>query len=89
MNLIAMIGTIDQINSIDNDLTNIHLKVEKPFMMESDPNDIYDVIEIKLLNKIFKRELKFLSKGNILGLKGRIKSENGNLSVFADKIQLF
>lgn len=89
MNLIAMIGTIDQINSIDNNLTNIHLKVEKPFILESDPTDIYDIIEVKLHNKIFKRELKFLSKGNLLGLKGRIKSENGYLSVFADKIQLF
>lgn len=84
-----MIGTIDQINSIDNNLTNIQLKVEKPFILESDPTDIYDIIEVKLQNAIFKRELKFLSKGDLLGLKGRIKSENGNLSVFADKIQLF
>lgn len=49
----------------------------------------YELIPIELNNKIFKNELDILNKGHLVGFKGRIKNENKNIKVIAEKIQMF
>lgn len=88
MNLIAMIGTVNAISKLSNDETQVSLKVEKPFI-DSVNDDIYDYIDVNFTNLFFKKNLKLLEKGKLIGLKGRIKVENQNFKIIVDKLQVF
>lgn len=88
MNFVTMIGKIDNINKQKwNSI--ITLRVEKPFMDSQNENDFFDNIDIFLNNQIFQQDLKKMEKGFLIGFKGRIKNENNNLKIIAEKIQIF
>lgn len=88
MNFVTMIGKIDNINKQKwNSI--ITLRVEKPFMDSQNENDFFDNIDIFLNNQIFQHDLKKMEKGFLIGFKGRIKNENNNLKIIAEKIQIF
>ncbi len=89
MNLIAMIGIVDNIDKIDNINSNLYLKVDKPFMYGELNEECYELIPIEINNKIFKSELNSLNKGNLIGFKGRIKNDNMIIKIIAEKIQMF
>lgn len=89
MNLVAMIGIVDAIQK-DKSITNIKLKVEKPFFENRNGiDDYYDNFDIELNNSIFKTDLKLIENGTLIGLKGRVRPENDTLRVIAEKIQVF
>lgn len=89
MNLIAMIGIIDEINLVDKNITNLSLKVEKPFLYGDLNEEYYDFIPIELNNIVFKKQLNSITKGDLIGFKGRLRSDNQTIRVIAEKIQLF
>ncbi|MEF9984998.1 MAG: hypothetical protein RSA40_01085 [Malacoplasma sp.] len=88
MNLVAMIGIVDSIKRKD-DITNILLKVEKPFLHDAGVDDFYDKINVNLNNTLFKDFLKIIAKGSLIGLKGRIVIDNELNKIQVDKLQIF
>ena len=49
----------------------------------------YQIVPIKLNNQVFKRELKFLKSGAIVGVKGRIECLNSQIDLLAERIKIF
>lgn len=88
MNLIAMIGTVNKIKK-EEKFARVTLKIEKPFIDSTNEKDFFDEIEVKVNNHIFWQDLKNMDIGTLIGLKGRIKNENNNLQIIAEKIQIF
>lgn len=88
MNLVAMIGIVDSINK-NNDMTNILLKVEKPFLNDFKTEDFYDKINVNINNILFKDFLKTIVKGTLIGLKGRIIIDNDSNKIQVEKLQIF
>lgn len=88
MNLIAMIGTVHKIKK-EEKFAKVTLKIEKPFVDSFDSNDFFDEIEININSAIFAQDLKQVDIGTLIGLKGRIRSENDSLQIIAEKIQIF
>lgn len=89
MNLVAMIGIVEAIQK-DKTITNIRLKVEKPFFETRDGLDgYYDNFNIELNNSIFKTDLKLIENGTLIGLKGRVRNQDDTLKLIAEKIQVF
>ncbi|MDE5553004.1 MAG: OB-fold nucleic acid binding domain-containing protein [Malacoplasma sp.] len=89
MNLIAMIGIVDSFVKDATD-SKLYLKVEKPFFESQNIDDIYESIQVSVNSSLFKDDIDFLEKGTLIGLKGRIKnSENNNLQIIAERIQVF
>ena len=88
MNLIAMIGTVEKVKK-DNKTSILTLKVEKPFFDSVDENDYFDSIDINLSTPLFSQDINIMNSGNLIGLKGRIKNENNQLKIIAERIQVF
>lgn len=88
MNLVAMIGIVDSINKND-EMTNILLKVEKPFLHDFKTDDFYDKINVYINNILFKDFLKTIAKGTLIGLKGRIIIDNDLNKIQVEKLQIF
>lgn len=89
MNLIAIIGIIHSVNKMNKDVTNILLRVKKPFFNYGENSIDYECIPIEINNLIFKNELENIIIGNLIGLKGRLENDNNTTKVIAEKIQLF
>ncbi len=88
MNLIAMIGTVDEIKR--NEKTSVlTLKVEKPFFDSTNENDYFDSIDVYVTSALFAQDLNTMNSGSLIGLKGRIKTEENQLKIVAEKIQVF
>ncbi|MDR0856895.1 MAG: hypothetical protein LBM76_00690 [Mycoplasmataceae bacterium] len=87
MNFLAIIGIADEQSKLQ-DKTIISVKVEKPFVENSD-EDWYDLIEVEAENDLFKDELNKLEKGSIIGIKGRIKKIGEKLSCVCERMQIF
>ena len=88
MNLIAMIGTVEKIKR--NEKTSVlTLKVEKPFFDSTNEHDYFDSMDINITSSLFAQDLSAMSSGSLIGLKGRIKTEDNQLKVVAEKIQVF
>jgi uncharacterized protein Yka (UPF0111/DUF47 family) len=66
----------------------VTVKVEKPFV-ESNEEDWYDIVKIKIDKQLFKNELNLMSTGSIIGVKGRIKNESNNMQLVAERVQVF
>lgn len=88
MNLIAMIGTINEIKKEEKN-AKLTLKVEKPFIDSLDENDFFDYIDVYVNNNIFSQELKDAKEGTLIGFKGRMKSENKLLRIIVERVQVF
>jgi hypothetical protein len=89
MNFTAIIGIVDRLSksNVDNNHT-LRVKVEKSTSDFSD-EEWYDVININLDKDIFQDEITNLSKGSIVGVKGRIKLINHQMRLIGEKLQVF
>lgn len=88
MNLVAMIGIIEKITPSDK-MTEITLKVEKPFFDSKGYEDYFEVINVYISNHLFSQEVKRLTNGSLIGFKGRVKTDEGLLKIIVEKIQVF
>jgi hypothetical protein len=62
--------------------------VEKPFLETSD-EEWYDTVEVNLDKTIFKIELDTMTKGSIVGIKGRIKYAIQGMQLIGERVQVF
>jgi hypothetical protein len=57
--------------------------------LETQDEEWYDVIPCRLDKAIFINELCQMSQGSIVGIKGRIQTVNGLLSLIGERVQVF
>ena len=91
MNFMSIVGIVDtiRIKSKDELLSIIYLKVDNVLYRSKLGQLEYQIIPIKLNSQIFKRELKFLKPGAIVGIKGRIECFNSQIDLLAERIKIF
>jgi len=83
MNFVALIGIVENIQ-LNNNVTLARIKVEKN--NEENEENWYDLIEVEIPNNTFSTELKEITNGDIVGVKGRISS---NKNVLCERLQKF
>jgi hypothetical protein len=89
MNFIAIIGIVDKmIKMQENNLAIIKVKVEKPFI-ETQDEEWYDLVDVRLDNDLFKKEINLISSGSLVGIKGRIKMDNNYMHLIGERLQIF
>lgn len=89
MNFIAIIGVIDKIIKKDKEnYATVKIKVEKPFV-ENSNDDWYELVETKMDQRLFKNEMRLMTKGAIIGVKGRLQTSSIGTQTIAERIQLF
>lgn len=91
MNFMSIIGIVDLIELKTNDecTSNVYLKVDNVYYKDRLDQLDYQIIPIKLNNQIFKKELKFLKPGVIIGIKGRIECEGSSIQLVGERIKMF
>ena len=91
MNFMSIVGIVDaiKIKSKDELLSIIYLKVDNVLYRSKLGQLEYQIIPIKLNSQIFKRELKFLKPGAIVGIKGRIECFNSQIDLLGERIKIF
>lgn len=82
-NIVCLIGRLStDINEKDSTMT---LAVQSNIKNEEGVYDTY-FIDILLYENMLKNSMEYLKKGDLVGVKGRLKTENDELIVVADKI---
>lgn len=87
MNFIAIIGIIQELKKLDNQMFQIKVKVEKPFYRENE--EWYEILTVWLNTELFSEELKTMGEGMIIGVKGRLKAQDNMNRIIGERIQLF
>jgi hypothetical protein len=92
MNFIALIGIVTRINLEKKaKYAQLSIKVEKPYVNTINDNR-FETIDVNLDTLIFKKEIKNISKDDIVGIKGRLSKEQDNKSgqiVIGERLQIF
>ena len=82
-NMVCLIGRLStDINEKDSTMT---LAVQSNIKNEEGVYDTY-FIDILLYENMLKNSMEYLKKGDLVGVKGRLKTENDELIVVADKL---
>lgn len=82
-NMVCLIGRLStDINEKDSTMT---LAVQSNIKNEEGVYDTY-FIDILLYENMLKNSMEYLKKGDLVGVKGRLKTEDNELKVVADKI---
>ena len=66
-----------------------YLKVDNVYYKDRLDQLDYQIIPIRLNNQIFKKELKFLKPGVIIGIKGRIECDGSSIQLVGERIKMF
>jgi single-stranded DNA-binding protein len=81
--MVCLIGRLStDINEKDSTMT---LAVQSNIKNEEGVYDTY-FIDILLYENMLKNSMEYLKKGDLVGIKGRLKTENDELIVVADKL---
>ena len=82
-NMVCLIGRLStDINEKDSTMT---LAVQSSIKNEEGIYDTY-FIDVMLYEHMLKNSMEYLKKGDLVGVKGRLKTENDELIVVADKL---
>ncbi len=87
MNFVAIIGIVDDCRKLDNYTTELLVKTEKPNYINEE--DWYEKLSILVSNKDFKEELKSISNGTVIGIKGRLSLINEQNRIISEKVHIF
>jgi hypothetical protein len=71
-----------------DNLAIIKVKVEKPFI-ETQDEEWYDMVDVRLDNDLFEKEINLISSGSLVGIKGRIKMDNNYMHLIGERLQIF
>ena len=82
-NMVCLIGRLStDINEKDSKIT---LAVQSSIKNEEGIYDTY-FIDVLLYEQMLKNTLEYVKKGDLVAIKGRLKTENDELKVIADKL---
>ncbi|MDR3330124.1 MAG: hypothetical protein LBS76_02480 [Mycoplasmataceae bacterium] len=92
MNFVAQIGITETVQlNHSPEFALVTFKVEKPYL-ETSEEEWYDLIPVLVDKTIFNTEIKQLTQGAIIGVKGRLsfdKKEKSSLQVICERLQVF
>lgn len=89
LNNVVLVGRItNDIEKLENEEKTSYrlmLKISRSFKNENGEYDT-DIVPIELMNYIGSNVLQYCEKGDIIGAKGRIQSNEKGISVIAERI---
>ena len=82
-NMVYLIGRLS--TDIKEEDSKLNLAVTRTFKNEE---GIYetDFVDVKLFGTMLENTIKYIKKGDLIGVKGRLQVENNQLMVIADKL---
>ncbi|MBP5257078.1 MAG: hypothetical protein J6Y96_01850 [Mycoplasma sp.] len=90
MNFMSIVGIVEAIKINKGELRSIiYIRIDNVLYSGKLNQLEYQIVPIKLNNQVFKRELKFLKSGAIVGVKGRIECLNSQIDLLAERIKIF
>ena len=84
MNSLVIVGRIFSIRE-ENNYTRLKIAVNRAYKSEDGYYDT-DIIPIKLKGSIAKKTIEYCKKGDLIGIKGMLETENNRLIVNASKV---
>ncbi len=87
MNFIAIIGIVQELKRLNDSISEVKVKVEKPFYQ--DDEDWYEILTVLLNNETFEEQIKTLANGMIVGVKGRLSSVSSGSKIVGERLQVF
>lgn len=82
-NMVYLIGRLS--TDIKENDSSIKLAVTRQYKNENGEYET-DFIDVKLFGTMLGKTIKYIKKGNLIGVKGRLQVENNQLIVIADKL---
>ncbi|MDR1991746.1 MAG: hypothetical protein LBP70_03400 [Mycoplasmataceae bacterium] len=87
MNFIAIIGIVEKLSKNIDDF-KLTIKVEKP-LLDFNDEEWYEIVDVDFDKETLVNEIKEVSPGTIIGVKGHIKNINQQMHLIAERIQVF
>lgn len=87
MNFIAIIGIVQELKKLNDNVSEIKVKVEKPFYQ--DDEDWYEILTVLLNNETFEEQIKTITNGMIVGVKGRLSAISTGSKIVGERLQVF
>jgi hypothetical protein len=85
MNFVGLVGIVRELIKY-SDYAIVYLGVARPYLSSKED----DLVKVKMNIKLFKDEISCLKKGTVLGVKGRLESEDEKVSsVICERAQIF
>ena len=82
-NMVYLIGRLSA--DIKENDSSIKLAVTRAYKNEIGEYET-DFVEVKLFGAMLENTIKYIKKGDLIGVKGRLQVENNQLIVIADKL---
>jgi single-strand DNA-binding protein len=87
LNQIILVGRLVSDIELNNDEEKATISISVPRTIKNNDGEYEnDIISMDIYNSIAKNTAEYCNKGDILGIKGRIKSTDGELSIEVEKI---
>ena len=89
LNQVVCVGRItkppEKINEEGNNNVNITLAVPRSFKNENGEYDT-DFLKVRLYKGVAESAFVYCNVGDLVGIKGRIQSEDGEMKIIAEKV---
>ena len=82
-NMVYLIGRLS--TDIKENDSSIKLAVARQYKNENGEYET-DFVDVKLFGTMLENTIKYIKKGDLIGVKGRLQVENNQLMVIADKL---
>jgi len=69
----------------ENKIVNMTLAVPRSFKNENGEYDT-DLLKVRLYKGVAESAFEYCNKGDLVGIKGRIQSEDGEMKIIAEKV---
>ncbi len=85
LNQLVLVGRIVKLEETDNGKAVITLAIPRSFK-NADGEYETDILKCKLYGAIATNTKEYCHKGDIVGVKGRLQSEDGSMIAIAEKV---
>ena len=82
-NMVYLIGRLS--TDIKETDSSINLAITRQYKNENGEYET-DFVDVKLFGAMLENTIKYIKKGDLIGVKGRLQVENNQLIVIADKL---
>jgi len=85
LNQLVLVGRLTETPTLENETSTIILAVQRPYKNENGEYET-DFIKCTLIGNVASNTTEYCRKGDMIGVKGRLQSRDGQLEVVADKV---
>ena len=86
INQVVLVGRCKEVREYDEFKKNLIIEIQRPFKDGSER--VYDSIECLFWENIFYKDIKFLKKGDLVAIKGRLERYDNKILVNIEHISL-